>query len=139
MVRRVWSSSSALVCGSPVSRITFACYYTVRTLYSFALIKVARHRARSTAANLWGEDRTSGDLEGSRSRSTIRFKVFASTKRTVRVRAREGQMRRPHLASVITIILLAACTYDRGSRAVTGEPKGTLTAPAPAATSPRPP
>ena len=47
-------------------------------------------------------------------------------------------MRRPHLAAVIAIILLAACNYDRGSRAVTSEPKGTPAAPAPAATEPAP-
>ena len=48
-------------------------------------------------------------------------------------------MRRPHLAAVIAIILLAACNYDRGSRAVTGGPQGTPAAAAPAATEPAPP
>ena len=47
-------------------------------------------------------------------------------------------MRRPHLAAVIAIILLAACNYDRGSRAVTSEPQGTPAAAAPGATEPAP-
>jgi hypothetical protein len=48
-------------------------------------------------------------------------------------------MRRPHLAAVIAIILLAACNYDRGSRAATSEPKGTTAAPVPGGTEPAPP
>jgi hypothetical protein len=48
-------------------------------------------------------------------------------------------MRRPHLTAVIaTIFLLAACNYDRGSRAVTSEPQGTPAAPSPAAAEPAP-
>jgi hypothetical protein len=48
-------------------------------------------------------------------------------------------MRRPYLAAVIAIILLAGCTHDsRGSRPGTSEPQGTSAAPAPAAIEPAP-
>lgn len=47
-------------------------------------------------------------------------------------------MRRSHLAAVIAMTLVAACTHDRGSRAVTSETQGTPAAPAAAATEPAP-
>ena len=47
-------------------------------------------------------------------------------------------MRRSHLAAVIAMTLVAACTHDRGSRAVTSETQGTPGAPAAAATEPAP-
>lgn len=48
-------------------------------------------------------------------------------------------MRNPHIAAVITIVLLAACTHDsRDSRVVTSEPQVTPAAPAPVATESAP-
>ena len=48
-------------------------------------------------------------------------------------------VRRPQVATVTTIILLASCTHDsRGSRAITSEPQGTPAAPAPTAAEPAP-
>jgi hypothetical protein len=78
-----------------------------------------------------GKPLTGGDL--CRRSSPVRANVPCYT-----ARARDDQMRRPYLAAVIAIILLAACNYDRGSRAVTREPQGPPIAPAPAATEPAP-